>query len=112
MTGERGIRSALAVQLLSAAGRLEVWHAHALLAQSEALEASSGQFVHVTVTHGEEGLTVRVGSTCLVENVTLANWSPDQSWRVGIGARTGEMQQAVHLVDNFKLRSGAGFRII
>ena len=32
--GERGVRSALSVQLLSSARRVEVWYAHALLAQS------------------------------------------------------------------------------
>ena len=45
-----------------------------------------------------------------VENVTLSSWSPDASWSVGFGARTGETNHDLQLVDNFRLRSGAAFR--
>ena len=109
--GERGVRSALSIQLLSAERRLEVWHANVMLAQSgEPLFLSRGRFSRVEVTYGDEGLGVSVGGLRVVENVTLSRWSPDASWTVGFGARTGETAHDMHLVDNFRLRSGSAFR--
>ena len=50
--GERGIRSALSVELQSAAQRLEVWHSHVLLARSgEPVEVSRGRFERVAVSY-------------------------------------------------------------
>ena len=59
--GERGVSAALSVQLITAMRRVEVWHAHALLAQSVGeLSLRQDRFVPVVITYGEEGLSVRL----------------------------------------------------
>ena len=109
--GEHGVRSALSIQLLSAARRVEVWHAHSLLAQSVGtVELRRGRFTTVAVTHGMEGLSVAIDRAVVVENVTLAGWTPSANWSIGFGARTGETNYDIHLIDNVRVRTGAAFR--
>ena len=91
--GSRGVRSGLSVQLLAAAQHVEVWYANALLAYGVAdgrLDESA--FTHVTVAMNGDGLSVVVGETLVVENVTVYGWAPSDSWSMGFGARTGEAQ--------------------
>ena len=57
-----------------------------------------------------EGLSVAVDRVVVVENVTLAGWTPSANWSIGFGARTGETNYDTHLVDNVRVRTGAAFR--
>ena len=109
--GERGVSAALSVQLITAMRRVEVWHAHALLAQSVGeLSLRQDRFVPVVITYGEEGLSVSFDGARVIENVTLATWNPDSSWKMGFGARTGETEHDIHAIDSVQIRTGAGFR--
>ena len=109
--GEHGVSSALSIQLLSAEKRIEIWHAHSILAQTVgSVELRRGSFTSVSVTHGAEGLSVAIGGVLMIENVTLAGWKPSANWTMGFGARTGETNYDVHVVDNVRIRTGAAFR--
>ena len=61
-------------------------------------------------THSAEGLSVAIGGVLMIENVTLAGWKPSANWTMGFGARTGETNYDVHVVDNVRIRTGAAFR--
>ena len=62
------------------------------------------------VWRSDDGLTVSESGVALFENVTIVDWSPSASWRMGFGARTGESQHDYHLVDNVHVRAGSAFR--
>ena len=46
----------------------------------------------------------------VLQNVTVAGWSPQPSWRVGFGARTGGTLHDYHMLDNVRIRAGSAFR--
>jgi len=89
--GERGAGDGLCVLLLTRVGRLELLYA-GVSYRSVQLDMSSlrkGRAVPVLMVYSTDGLGVRVDGLWLVRRQLLSAWSPDASWRFGIGARTG-----------------------
>ena len=108
--GERGLRTGLSVQLLAPARRVEIWYGQALLALSGELEMRGLGFRHVVVQLGMEGLSVDVGGVRAIANVTVREWAPLATWRMGFGARTSAARCDAHAVDNVRVRIGGAYR--
>ena len=110
--GERGAGDGLCVLLLTRVGRLELLYA-GVSYRSVQLDMSSlrkGRAVPVLMVYSTDGLGVRVDGLWLVRRQLLSAWSPDASWRFGIGARTGAGADDEHRIDNVRLVSGSAHR--
>mgnify|MGYP003317711409 CR=1 FL=1 len=62
------------------------------------------------VWRSDDGLTVSESGVALFENVTIVDWSPSASWRMGFGARTGSDFDG-HYLANMTLHTGAHLRV-
>jgi len=110
---ERGAGSGLTVIISTTVDRIEIWYAGALLAQAAARlqQRDSPDFVPIRIALNDAGVLVRHGRAGVVlENVTLPGWSPQPTWRIGFGARTGSVLHDAHLLDNLRIRAGSAYR--
>ena len=107
--GEEGAGEGLRVRLLTYADRLEILYDGELVLSREVVHETwrAGHFVPVRIAYDHSGLSVTVDGAVLARHVLLSTWSPQPTWRFGLGARTGEARTDDHHVDNLRLVVGA-----